>query len=241
MTLAGRSIVVCRATHQAGPLLARLGELEADPVHVPLIEVAPPVDGGAELQRVLDCADDRTWCCFTSTNAVDAVAGALDGDVLTGRIAVVGRATADHVRSLGWNVDAIAEVPSAAGLGASLPGGAGDRAIAPVAELASNDLAEGLRARGFDVEVVVAYRTVTPEITTEDIERIVASDVVLVTSPSVIHRLATLLPIDALPLLVAIGPTSAAAVEAEGGSVAAVADEPSVDGLIGAAVRTLGP
>lgn len=241
MTLAGRSIVVCRATHQAGPLLDRLTELGADPLHVPLIEVAPPADGGLELRRLLLQAQAEEWICLTSTNAVDAVNAALGGAAPVARIAVIGGATADGVRELGWPIDAIAGRASAAGLGETLPASPGDRVIAPVAELASTDLADALRARGIEVEVVTAYRTTTPDVAASELDRISASDVVLVTSPSIMHRLAARLPIDALPPLVAIGPTTAAAIESEGGAAVEVATEPSVDGLIDAALRTLGP
>lgn len=240
MTIAGRSIVVCRATRQAGPLLERLAEGGGLPVHVPLIETIEPSDGGVELRRVIDSADPSTWLAFTSANGVDAVASALAGQVPATRIAVVGVATAERARSLGWTTAHVSSAATAVGLAASLPAEPGERVIAPLAELASTDLVDGLRMRGVVVDVVTAYRTITPDVSAADLTSIASSDVVLVTAPSVINRLVNLMDAADLPPLVAIGSTSAAAIEAAGLVVAAQANEPSVDGLIDAVVRTLG-
>lgn len=240
MTIAGRSIVVCRATSQAGPLLERLAEHGARPVHVPLIETVEPVDGGVELRRVVETADPSTWLAFTSANGVDAVASVLHGSVPAGRIAVVGAATAERVRSLGWSIEALAGAPSAAGLGATMPAVPGDRVIAPLAELASTDLPDALRARDISVEVVTAYRTTTPDVSVADLAAIAQSDAVLITAPSVIQRLSNLMDPTELPHLVAIGPTSSAAIDLLGLPVAGQASEPTVDGLIDAVMRTLG-
>ncbi len=241
MTAAGRSVVVCRATHQAAPLLDRLIEIGFVPVHVPLIEVVAPDDGGTDLRRHIESADASTWIALTSGNGVDAVASVLEGRPPVGRVAVVGAATAARARSLGWSIDTVAPASSAAGLGAALPAAPGERVIAAIAELASSDLADALRARDIAVEVVTAYRTIAPEISADDLRRIADSDAVLVTAPSVIQRLSRVLDPAGLPSLIAIGSTSAAAIEAAGLPVAAQASEQSVDGLIDALMRTLGP
>ena len=244
MTIAGRSVVVCRATHQATPLLERLASLGAIPVHVPLIEVVAPLDGGDELRRLLRAADEATWLAFTSANSVDAVAAALEGEPLISRVAAVGGATSDRARSLGWPVDHVPVVATATGLATSLP--AGGRVIAPLGELASSDLVDGLRSRGIEVEAVTAYRTTTPDVSPVDTQRVIDSDAVLVTAPSVIRRLMHLVEVAAfdaskLPPLVAIGPTSSAAIRQAGLVVADEATHPSMDGLIDAVVRTLSP
>lgn len=199
----------------------------------------PPHDDGAELRRAIGRSDASTWLAFTSANGVDAVARVLDGRLPIGRIAVVGRATADRARLLGWQINFVSPASSAAGLGASLPATFGGGVIAPLAELASSDLADALKHRGITAEVVTAYRTSTPDLSVEDLARVRQSDAVLVTAPSVIQRLAAAIGSAELPPLIAIGPTSAAAIESADRPVAAQADEPSVDGLIAAAMRTL--
>ena len=241
MTRGGGSVVVCRAPHQAQPLIDALTAAGVTPIHTPLLEVVPPLDGGEQLRRVLETATPSTWLAFTSANGVDAVARVTSEVAPAGRVAVVGGATAARVESLGWQITAVASVPSAAGLGASLPVDPGDRVIAPVAELASTDLLDALTDRGITTEVVTAYRTIAPEISAADGERIAASDVIVVTAPSVIDRLVHLLGAEVSPALVAIGPTSAAAIERHGLAVAARAHEPSVSGLVDAVVRTLRP
>lgn len=244
MRLEGRRIVVCRSTHQAGPLLDAVVAEGAEPMHVPLIEVVPPIDGGEALRAVLSSADRSTWVVVTSANGVDAVAHALaagsgSSRLRPWRLAVVGRATATRARE--WNLDVAFESPdpSAAGLARALPVRSGQRVIAAVAELAGPELEETLRRRGVAVEVITAYRTTAPEISTSDRRRVIDADLVLATSPSVVQRLhASIDPAD-LPPMVAIGPTTAAAVEAAGLSLSGTAASPSTDALIDAAVRSL--
>lgn len=237
--LTGRSVVVCRATHQATPVIERLVELDADVVHVPLIEVVGAFDGGAELRRALAEITSSTWLTFTSANGVDAVATQLDGRAPKGRLAVVGGATARQAEAHGWSIDFVSPASSASGLGKSLPVVPGDRVVAPLAELASNDLSDALQSRGVEVDVVTAYRTIQPDVSVDDQRRIASSDAVLITAPSVIERLAALMNRSDLPALFAIGPTSAAAIRAAGLDVAGEADVPTVDGLIEATLRTL--
>lgn len=160
--------------------------------------------------------------------------------MLTGRLAVVGRATA--ARAVGWNLPVDFESPerSAAGLARTVPISPDERAIAAVAELAGPDLSSILSARGVEVEVVTAYRTVAPEVSDVDRQRITDADLVLVTSPSVVERLCSSVGASVLPPLVAIGSTTARAIRESGLSVADTAEAPSVDALIDAAVRSLG-
>ena len=62
--LAGRRVVVTRASEQAGDLVERLVVLGAQPVEVPLIEIIDPPDGGAALRDAVDGAVD--WIVVTS-------------------------------------------------------------------------------------------------------------------------------------------------------------------------------
>lgn len=270
MRLDGRRLVVCRALHQAGPLIAAIEAEGAVPIHVPLIEVVPPLDDGAELRRALSSADRSTWVAVTSANGVDAVAHTLarsvdplartreldppESGVRTPdlrahtlaaqrewRLAVVGRATSARAAEWTLGVDFESPEASAAGLARSLPVGPGERVIAAVAELAGPDLPAILRHRGVDVEVVTAYRTTAPEISAADRRRIIDADLVLATSPSVVERLQSSIDRGDLPPLIAIGDTTAAAIEATGLRVFETATTPSIDGLIDAAVRSLAP
>lgn len=241
MTLAGRHVVVCRATRQSGPLLDAIDRAGGIAVHVPLIEVMPPEDGGDGLRRALEVADQDTWLAVTSANGIDAVAAAAAGLEKPWHLGVVGRATSARAVDRGLVVDFRSPEVSADGLGRTLPVDAGQRVVAAVAELASDDLSAALRHRGIEVDVVTAYRTTAPEISPDDIDRIRSADLVLVTAPSVVERLLERLAPAELPAMVAIGASTAAAIRARGLTVGATADEPSTGGLIAAAVRTLAP
>lgn len=98
--------------------------------------------------------------------------------------------------------------------------------------------------RDIQVDAVTAYRTTLPDVSAGDLERILMSDALLVTAPSVVQRLvealgAADLDVERLPPLVAIGPTSSAAIREVGLSVAEQASRPNVDGIIDAVLRTL--
>ncbi|WFR68638.1 uroporphyrinogen-III synthase [Curtobacterium flaccumfaciens] len=117
--------------------------------------------GGVPLAT--DRADDERagygWLVVTSATAVRVVAGrvpCLPSDV---RVACVGEATARAARDAGWRVDVVPADASAAGLVGALPADA-DRVLYPRSEIAASTLVDGLRARGIDVDDVVAYRTV---------------------------------------------------------------------------------
>ena len=95
--LHGRRVVTTR--DELGELDRLLAEAGADVVHVPLIEIAEPLDGGAELQALLHALDGVDWVVVTSRHGA-----ALVGDALAGRpairIAAVGRAP--RTRSSDW-------------------------------------------------------------------------------------------------------------------------------------------
>jgi len=242
VSVVGRSVAVCRARHQAAPLVDALRSVGVLPIHVPLLSVQPPLDGGRALHQALLAADESTWLAITSGNGVDAVAAAVEnGSALPTRIAVVGAASAIRAEAHGWAVDHVSPESSAAGLGRSLPARPGERVIAAVAELASDDLARALADRGIAVDVVTSYRTVAPDVSRADLDRILEADAIVVTAPSVIDRLSDLVGTTDLPALVAIGGTTASAIARHGLAIAAIADEPTIDGLIDAVVRTLDP
>ncbi len=168
--LHGLSVVVTRSTAQAGELSSLLDQAGADVVELPVIEITDPSDAGEELSKAALRVGSFAWVVFTSANAVQRFLEVL-GDVraLAGtRLAAVGPATAGALASRGLVADIVAPVSTAEGLVAAMPaydGGAGasDRrgtVLFPRAEEARDVLAPGLRAKGWEVEEVVAYRTV---------------------------------------------------------------------------------
>ncbi|MEL6985881.1 MAG: uroporphyrinogen-III synthase, partial [Actinomycetota bacterium] len=71
------AVAVTRSVEDNGPLAARLESLGLDVVSVPLIEVAPPADGGAALAAAVDDLPAYDWVVVTSANGAKAVADAV--------------------------------------------------------------------------------------------------------------------------------------------------------------------
>ncbi len=247
-SLSGRTIVVCRPVDQSAALIAELEERGAAVVAFPVIEVVAPLDGGEALAAAARRRADYDWVTFTSANGALAFGGAVGQEAWPERprIAAVGEATAKAVRSAGGRVDFVPTVATAAELASQLPidptsGDRPSRVLAPLAELAGPDLMMGLADRGAEVEVVTAYRTVTPDHPDHARADVAEADAVVITSPSTIDRLVGLVGPEGVPeTIVAIGPVSAEAVRRHELTVAVVAQPHSEAGLIDAVVRTLG-
>jgi uroporphyrinogen-III synthase len=105
------------------------------------------------------------------------------------------------------------------------------------AEVARDVLPDGLRARGWDVEVVDAYRTVPATLTEAQRQAVAGADVVTFTSSSTVERFLDALGDGAVPPVVAcIGPVTAATARDRGLAVDIEAEVHTVDGLVAALV-----
>jgi uroporphyrinogen-III synthase len=165
--LVGRRVVNTRAAHQAEALNDLLRARKAEPLAYPCIAIAPP-DDFAPLDNALRdlAAGGYAWLALTSVNTVLALAERLTTLGLNlpsdkFRAAAIGPGTAQAARAhLGL---AQVEVPPqyvAESLAAGLPIAPGDRVLLPESAIARPALADGLTARGAQVQVVVAYRTI---------------------------------------------------------------------------------
>lgn len=118
-------------------------------------------------------------------------------------------------------------------------------ALFPHADIARTELPDGLRAAGWTVDAVEAYRTTPIPPRPAVVEALSHGvDAVAFASPSAVRALVDGLSAAARrglarAALVCIGPTTAAAVAAAGLSVAVVAAEPSGEGLAAAVVGVL--
>ncbi|KQQ80511.1 MULTISPECIES: uroporphyrinogen-III synthase [Micrococcaceae] len=183
------------------------------------------------------------------------------------RIGAIGPATRRILESQGLAVELTpAGEQSAAGFLEAWTGRG--RVLLPQADIAAATLADGLAHRGSDVTAVTAYRTVdfpaaaerrlavqpedagagqatasytllTPEAAAAEIDGGQISAVVAA-SPSAVRRLAALSPL-AVCRLVAIGRSTAEQAAALDLPVAAVAEEPTPEGLVAAVVKALTP
>jgi uroporphyrinogen-III synthase len=233
--LAGWTVVVTR--ERPGELGRLLVEAGADLVHLPLIAVAPPADGGAALDAALAELGAHDWLVVTSAAGAERVASAAAA-VPSVRLAAVGASTAEVLSAgAGRAVDLVPSVQTAAGLVDAFAEVDGPvRVLAALADRAAPTLADGLRAQGHDVTVVTAYRTVLVTPPEPELARATAADALVLASGSAARSWRDALGERAVELcprvVVAIGPTTAAAARESGLKVDAVAADHSLGGLV---------
>ena len=203
--LYGWKVLVPRTKEQAGVMSERLGLHGAVPVEVPTISVEPPRSPAQMERAVKGLVDGRyQWVVFTSTNAVRAVwekfgEFGLDARAFSGvKIACVGEATAEKMRSLGIAPELLPSgEQSSDGLLADFPPyddvlDPVDRVLLPRADIATETLAAGLRERGWEIDDVTAYRTVRaapPPAETREMIKTGGFDAVCFTSSSTVRNL----------------------------------------------------
>ncbi len=222
---------------EAGELVELLLANGLDVVHVPLIAIAEPVDGGAALRRALARLASFDWVVVTSANGAARVAAAVAAHPAV-RLAAVGPATAAALADgAGRQVDLVASVPRAEGLLAQFPPRPA-RVLLAQADRARTVLADGLTAAGHQVEAVVAYRTVARRPGDDELAALAGVGTVVFASGSAVDAWAAVLT--ERPRAVAIGPVTAAAARRHGFTDVAVAPAPdpaSVVEAVGTAVR----
>ena len=220
----------------------------AEPVELPVIAFAPPRDP-APLAAALVRLPAYDWVIFSSANAVDAVLDTLaergEGSAVLGqaKLAAIGPATAARLAAHGLAPAFVPERFVAEEVLAGLleRGVAGQHVLLPRAEEAREVLPEGLRAAGATVDVVAAYRTVRPEPSPDELDRLAPIDIVTLTSASTARNLAGLLGarralLDGA-LVACIGPITAQTATEAGFSVGLVARDYSIPGLVRALVE----
>ena len=244
--LFGCRVVVTRARHQASELVRRLVTAGAEVLEVPTISIEDPADGGAALKEAAARAASYAWVVFTSTNAVERfLAHVRDGrDLGTARLAVVGPGTGDALVARGLVADLVPARFVAESLLEAFPSppATGGAVLLPRAAAARDVLPDGLRERGWDVEVVEAYRTEPVIPPPELVEQAAASDAVAFASASAVDSYVEAAGAGAVPPVVAcIGPVTAEAARRRGLDVTATAERSTLEGLVDAVVAALRP
>lgn len=169
LPLAGKRVLVMRATHQASKLSEGLRALGAEPVEVPVIEIRPPLNF-APLDRALRSLSNYDWLILTSANTIRALADRAStlGLSLPAaaqlHVAAVGEATAEAARHAGLPVVIVPESYVAESLVRSLADETrGKKVLLARASIARDVIPDALRTAGATVDVVDAYRNVMPE------------------------------------------------------------------------------
>lgn len=247
--LEGIRILVTRPRERSEELCFLLEDEGAEVLHVPLLELLPPEDP-RPLVAAAESIQRYKWVVFASPSAVEAFMEALReaGTVALlsrVRIAVVGPRTARTVDGFGLNV----AVESPEGTGAALyevmrPGlEPEDEVLLPAAEEGRRELEESLREHGARVTRVTAYRSRPAPLPPEAQALLESSppDVALFASPRTAEAFLEAVGRERLGAarLVAIGPTTAAALTHLGLPVASVAERPTPEALVEATVRAI--
>ncbi len=253
LPLAGRRILVTRAAHQAGKLSNGLRALGAEPVEVPVLEIAPPVSYDP-LDHALREIYSYDWIVFTSANAVQAVAKRAFANVLPlpagapPKIAAVGEATAAALRNGGLHVDYIPDRYVADRLVVQFPENVkGKRILLARASIARDVIPDAFRAAGATIDVADAYRNVLPANAPDILRRALQAplDAATFTSSSTVTHLAEAAQKIGVPFplgipAVSIGPVTSQTLREHGWPPAAEADPHDVPGLIAAVERLFG-
>ena len=242
--LFGRRVVVSRTRAQASALSRGLRAAGAEPIEVPVIAIEDPADGGAALRSAVSGLGAYDWVVVTSPNGAERLMATLGDAGLdarafgTARVAAIGPATAAVLAGGGVRADLVPERFVAESLLEAMTGsGTPGRVLLARAEVARDVLPDGLRERGWTVDVVDAYRTVPAAVSDEQRASISRADVITFTSSSTVDRFIDAVGVEAVPPVVAcIGPVTAATARGHGLTVDVEAEVHTVDGLVDALV-----
>ncbi|MGI9119529.1 MAG: uroporphyrinogen-III C-methyltransferase [Acidimicrobiales bacterium] len=245
LALFGRSVVVTRPLAQAPALAGRLAALGARAVGLPCIEIGEAADGGARLRAAAAHVASYDWLVFTSANAVERFLPLLrDARSLgTARVAAIGPGTAEALAIHRVVADLIPERFVAESLLQAFPPppAGGGKVLLPRAATAREVLPEGLRAAGWEVDVVEAYRTRAGSPSPAALRAAADADAITFTSSSTVTGFLDVAGRHALPPLVAcIGPVTAATARKHGITVELEAEVHTIDGLVEALAAALG-
>jgi len=247
--LEGIRVLVTRPRERSEELCFLLEDEGAEVLHVPLLELLPPEDP-RPLMAAAESIQRYKWVVFASASAVEALLEAVREagtmDLLSRvRIAVVGPRTARAVEGYGLTVS----VESPEGTGSALyevmrPGlEPEDEVLLPAAEEGRRELEDALREHGARVTRVTAYRSRAAALPPEAQGLLESSPphVALFASPRTAEAFLEAVGRERIGAarLVAIGPTTAAALAQLGLPVAAVAERPTPEALVDATIRAI--
>jgi len=252
--LLGKGVVVTRAREQASGLAEALRELGADVVQFPTIEIIPLADY-APVDAAIRDLPGYDWVVFTSVNGVKhfwnrLAACGQDSRALAGRkVAAIGPATADVLRTKGIEPDFIPEKYVAEGVveGMLARGMGGKRVLLPRAREAREVLPDELRKAGAVVDVLPVYETVPSTARKDDVlARMQEGRIHCVTfgSSSTVDNFFALVPVDMVKAhpemkLACIGPVTRKTLEGYGLTCHIQPEDFTIPALVDELVRRL--
>ena len=242
-------VLVTRAVDQAGELTSALRDVGLDPVLVPAIavEFGPP---RGDLDTAVRFLHTYAWVVITSANGARAILKAAERvftALETSKFAAIGPATRSILEHEGIAVDYEPPEASATAMTVELPVVAGDPILVVRGDLADEELALALRARGAEVDDVIAYRTLqAPEGSRALLRRAATGGPIaaaVFTSGSTVRGLLALGRDESIDVLsipcVCIGPETAEEARQAGFQILAVSPTPDSAALAAATAQAL--
>lgn len=164
--LSGVRVLVTRPRHQADGLCRLIEAAGGEPIVFPVLEIGPPPDPQA-LDALLARLGAFHLAIFISANAVQAAVARLGGSWPAGvKIAAVGRATAEALRTAGLPVDVVptGRYDSEGLLSTeAVQEVSGQRIVIFRGDGGREHLAETLRSRGAEVQYAECYQRLRPQ------------------------------------------------------------------------------
>ena len=237
LTLAGRTIIVTRATERAGGLTTLLHDQGAQVLEIPVTTTVDAVDGGRDLRTAINNIESYDWVVVTSPEGAHRFREAISSITSVRqhfKVGAVGTATA---AALG-RADLVPNVQTGRSLGESFPSGSG-RILLAVAESAGTDFEEAARHKGWTVHRVMTYRTIPITPDRDRKTEIVVADAITFASASSVRAWHDVFGTTMPKVVVAMGPMTATALTEIGISDVVVAKEQSLTGLVEATSRAL--
>jgi uroporphyrinogen III methyltransferase/synthase len=246
--LFGKRILVTRARHQASALSHLLSQRGAQPVELPAIDIRAIPDTGELDQAILNMSHYQ-WVVFTSVNGIEAFfqrlySLKLDTRALNGlKVGVIGPATAKALETKGIMPDYLPGVYNGQGFIAGLKGWdiAGQRFLLTRADIADNELVQGINQLGAESHEVAVYKTVPAGGAVFQAREMLLSgeiDVITFTSSSTVSSLVAAVkgeqPMISGAKVACIGPKTADTAARAGLKVDILASEHTIPGLVAA-------
>ena len=245
-------VLVTRPAAQADDLAGCLRDRGIAPIVVPTVAV-DTTSTGPDLDAMIESLDGAAWLVITSANGARALAARLaaagQGLPEDLRVAAVGPATADALRSAEIRVDHVPDEYLTAGIADGLGDVRGRRVVLARADAATPELHDALVARGARIEEVVAYRTIVgPPASRDPLRAALHADLAgtaFTSSSSVRGLLRLASSVDrgrarSIPAF-CIGPITAGTARDLGFDIAAVAPDHTAAGLADAIADKLAP
>jgi uroporphyrinogen-III synthase len=251
-SLKGIRVLITRPRERAGELCRELQREGARVFAIPVLELLPPDDQGP-LKAAAKNLSSFQWVMFASPSAVHALCDAArelgtESQLNKLRIGAVGPKTAQAARECGLSGVTEAAQSTGTGLFQALQGGLkpGDAVLLPAAQEGRRELQDALERNGARVTWVAAYRTEAGRVDPKVLSQLAADppELVLFASPRTVRAFLDLHPTQSRTILsaasvIAIGPTTAAALETLQIPVHAVAARPTSEAIVDACARAI--